>query len=325
MTGVMCKIGTLDIPRRGTIHYRIFRPNQLKEGNKPPLVVLHGGPMIPCNYLLPLAYVIVDRSIIFYDQLGCGNSKTVVSQDVLTTSTKDEPSEDQKSSRILDLPAMVQDLFLLLQHWDFPKYHLIGHSFGGILAFEYLKYLQSQTSQSKKDGKCLSVVLASAPTSVEVVEKEVQRLCQGLDVDEEDMEDEQETENVSTLPKTVPKQFRVTYECRLDPIPFPLADSYSGAGPKHLRGLPAIGNYEAKSAEPVENDAAVLPSLPPALVLRGQHDFCTEQCVTGWDHLFRDKQYMTLAGCSHYGMLENEGMYGSVISSFLKDCDTEES
>ena len=309
MTGVMCKIGSLDIPGRGTIQYRIFRPRQLQQ--KAPLVVLHGGPLIPCNYLLPLAYVIVDRSIIFYDQLGCGQSAVVASASILTTETA-----EGKSTSILDVDAMVRDLDRLLEHWKLSQYHLMGHSFGGILLFEYLKYCAAKKSPEVL-SRCRSVLLASVPTSTVLVEEEVQRLCQDLVSSGrslEDDDDEGDSMGVSTLPKKVPKLFRETHECRMVPTPFPLMDSYSRAGPVKLRGLQSIGSYTAtplSSEHNADGDNNTPERLTlPALVIRGQHDFVTEACVKDWDTLFQGCKFMTLAGCSHYGMLENEAMYG---------------
>ena len=57
-----------------TISYCLFRPRQLLDNEKPPLLVLHGGPSIPSNYLLPIINGVTDRSIILYDQYGCGKS-----------------------------------------------------------------------------------------------------------------------------------------------------------------------------------------------------------------------------------------------------------
>ena len=337
MTGVMCKIGKVDMPGRGTIHYRIFRPRQVEQ--KPPLVVLHGGPLIPCNYLLPLAYVVVDRALIFYDQLGCGQSSHVSSPSVLIKSNNNSGESEKgestnTSSPILDVDAMVQDLDRLLDHWNFSKFHLLGHSFGGILAFEYLKYCQLHNSPEKRD-RCQSVILASAPTSAQIVEEEVQRLVQDLNLSGESNADDGDDNKVGALPKNVPKEFREKHECRMTPIPFPLMDSYNQAGPLNLRGLQSIGNYTASLAVPKDkaeelgrqkdSSASTVTSTgrlrPPLLVLRGQHDFITDACVKGWDDLFKDRSYMTLAGCSHYGMLENEVMYGSVVTSFLTECD----
>ena len=42
---------------------------------KLPLLVLHGGPGVPHDYLEDLSGLAADeRAVIFYDQIGCGNS-----------------------------------------------------------------------------------------------------------------------------------------------------------------------------------------------------------------------------------------------------------
>jgi pimeloyl-ACP methyl ester carboxylesterase len=56
------------------VWYRIVKPNQEAEG-KLPLLCIHGGPGVPHDYLEPLeAIANTGRRVIFYDQLGCGNS-----------------------------------------------------------------------------------------------------------------------------------------------------------------------------------------------------------------------------------------------------------
>lgn len=39
-----------------------------------PLLVVHGGPGLPHNYLAPPRRLSDEREVIFWDQLGCGNS-----------------------------------------------------------------------------------------------------------------------------------------------------------------------------------------------------------------------------------------------------------
>jgi proline-specific peptidase len=39
-----------------------------------PLLPLHGGPGAGHDYLAPLAALAADRTVVFYDQLGCGKS-----------------------------------------------------------------------------------------------------------------------------------------------------------------------------------------------------------------------------------------------------------
>ena len=47
---------------------------------RPPLVVLHGGPGVPHNYLKGLADLEY-RSVLFFDQLSCGKSDVATPED----------------------------------------------------------------------------------------------------------------------------------------------------------------------------------------------------------------------------------------------------
>ena len=284
LTGVMSTEGSCSVSRtladgakiHGTIRYRVFRPRQLHM-HPPPLVVLHGGPGVPCNYLLPLVNVVTDRSIVYYDQLGCGRSS--------------RPEDEEAYS----ISLSVTDLEVLMKQWKLEQYHFLGHSFGGIVAFEYLK--------RTNDPKCQSVIISSAPTSVALVEAESQRLLRDL-VEEGDDGDK----------RRALERFRCKHECQALPIPLSLLDAYAQAG-KKWRGIQAIPDYIA-TLEQGES-----PLSQPAFLIRGQDDFVTQACVVGWSKLFSNTQTMVLAGCSHHGLLENEQLYGDVVSSFLVDHD----
>jgi pimeloyl-ACP methyl ester carboxylesterase len=54
--------------------YTIHRPMTLSSQKACPILVLHGGPSVPSDFLFPLVNVVPYRSIVFYDQLGCGKS-----------------------------------------------------------------------------------------------------------------------------------------------------------------------------------------------------------------------------------------------------------
>ena len=42
--------------------------------NGSPLIIIHGGPGASHDYLAPLKELSDERPVVFYDQLGCGNS-----------------------------------------------------------------------------------------------------------------------------------------------------------------------------------------------------------------------------------------------------------
>ncbi len=85
-----------------------------------PLVILHGGPGIPHDYLLSLAPLDQDRPVIYYDQLGCGNS-----------------SLNHSAKNLWTLARFVQELETLATALNLSQFNLLGHSWGGLLAAEY--------------------------------------------------------------------------------------------------------------------------------------------------------------------------------------------
>lgn len=99
-------------------YYRIIGE---AKNNTAPLLLLHGGPGSSHNY-----FEILDDlanagfQLIMYDQLGCGKS-----------SAPDQPELWQAQTWIDELAA-------LRDYLDLGHVHLLGQSFGGMLAIMYL-------------------------------------------------------------------------------------------------------------------------------------------------------------------------------------------
>lgn len=54
-----------------SLYYRMYN----KHDTTIPLVVVHGGPSLPSQYLYPIVDIVHNnKPILFYDQLGCGKS-----------------------------------------------------------------------------------------------------------------------------------------------------------------------------------------------------------------------------------------------------------
>ncbi|MDD4616334.1 MAG: proline iminopeptidase-family hydrolase [Alphaproteobacteria bacterium] len=100
--------------RWGKIWYELTGSTQ-----NAPLVVLHGGPGFPHNYLRSLLKLSDARAILFYDQLGCGRSDR--SDDVALWNTE----------------RFADELDLLVKKLGLKEYHLLGHSWGAALALEH--------------------------------------------------------------------------------------------------------------------------------------------------------------------------------------------
>ena len=100
-------------------YYRIVGPEKTK---KTPLVLLHGGPGSTHNYFEVLDFLAEEdqRQFIMYDQIGCGSSYLDGHPELWTRET------------------WVQELITLREFLNLKEIHLLGQSWGGMLALEYV-------------------------------------------------------------------------------------------------------------------------------------------------------------------------------------------
>ena len=88
-----------------------------------PLVCVHGGPGFTSYYLEPLSALRSQRSVVLYDQSGCGRSRR------------------SGARKLFSIEAFVDELETLRHELGFEQMHLLGHSFGGLIIGEYaLRY-----------------------------------------------------------------------------------------------------------------------------------------------------------------------------------------
>jgi proline iminopeptidase len=106
--------GHIDVPG-GKVWYR-----RVGRGSKTPLLLLHGGPGAAHDYLQPFRALADDRPVIFYDQLGCGLS--------------DAPEADAP----YHIGRFVNEIDAVRHALGLDRIVLYGHSWGSMLAIEYL-------------------------------------------------------------------------------------------------------------------------------------------------------------------------------------------
>ncbi|MFV8837840.1 alpha/beta fold hydrolase [Salinimicrobium soli] len=134
-----------------TVHFRLF-------GMGEPLLIINGGPGMSSNGFENLAKDLAkDRQTILYDQRGTGLSKM---------------AKIDAASMTMDL--LVQDLESLRKHLNLEKWTILGHSFGGMLAYAYAaKYPERVKAmiQSSSGGMDLSILsdldISTALTPIE--------------------------------------------------------------------------------------------------------------------------------------------------------------
>ncbi len=146
-TGYAVHEGTISFRGYNT-WYRIVGTEE--EPGTLPLLCLHGGPGMPHDYLESLeALAITGRRIIFYDQLGCGNSEHVDNPALWTTE------------------LFVEEVGVVRQALGLDRVHILGQSWGGMLTLQYML--------TQPQGVA-SITLASSPSSIPVWLAEANRL-----------------------------------------------------------------------------------------------------------------------------------------------------
>jgi len=198
--------------------YSISNANCISSIAKKPLLCIHGGPGIPSDYLVGLSNAFPNRTVILYDQIGCGKSN--------------EPSDINAYS----IESNVQDLMDLVQflknHYGLNQFHMLGHSFGGIIAYEYMKKTFANKSLINSPT-LLSITLSSTPFDVHQVDKD----C------ESQMDVIRDSGNYSTS-EEVNQSFQQTFVCRTETLPRPLQVAFSKRG--KVWGQEMIQDYIAE-------------------------------------------------------------------------------
>jgi len=105
--------GYIQVPG-GRVWYKI-----VGEGDRTPVLVLHGGPGATSYYLRPLEALAKDRPVIFFDQLGCGRS-----------------TREKKKSQ-MNIPFYVDEVKHVKEALHLKDFFIYGQSWGTILGAEY--------------------------------------------------------------------------------------------------------------------------------------------------------------------------------------------
>jgi pimeloyl-ACP methyl ester carboxylesterase len=209
-----------------------------------------------------------------------------------------------RSLQSYSIPQFVDDLKQVIWQVVSPKYsnfHLYGHSFGGVLAYEYLCSCLSDDTQSRYNltstlPACRSVILSNTPTNLGQCNTDYDRLY---------------AKN--------PFQFWQNHACRVGTPP-PLQDAMKHAGTVWM-GMDVVADYRAAPL-PLTNNHAV-----PMLVISCQRDFAYDTSnERNWQALMPASTidygtFVTLDNCAHYPFYEDKIAYGKILTEFLSPLD----
>ena len=287
--------GFIDVPG-GRVWYRISG-----SGTATPLLLLHGGPGAPAYYLESLEALADERPVVLYDQLGCGRS--------------DKPDD----SSLWIAERFVAELEQVRETLGLDEVHLLGQSWGTMLAVEYLA--------TRRPEGIRSLILASPALSIPRWTDDANRLR--AELPEQVQAVMARHEEAGTVDSEeymqASMEFYRRHVCRLDPWPDAVQQTFdelawdvygSMWGPSEFH---ATGNLED-----FDRTADLATIAVPTLFTAGRYDEATPESTAWYQSLVPGAELVIFENSSHMAHLEEEGLYIEVVRDFLRRVEKNE-
>jgi proline iminopeptidase len=270
------------------------RPGKARAGRT--LLLLNGGPGLPCDYLLTPHLALVDEgwTVVSYDQLGCGES--------------DRPED----ASLWTLERYVRELEEVVSAMGLERTHLLGHSWGTWLGTEFALRNQARIARYViADGDCDTPHLVG----------QLERLRSALGHDTVEMMKRREAAGTIEHPEYQAAITLLNYRhvCRLDTWPAPLTRSLEkwNMGPYNTIQGPNEFTYTGNI-----RDWSLIPKLGglrvPCLVLCGEFDELPPPCSYRMHNALPDSQLHVFPDCSHMPFYEDPPAYFERLLQFLE-------
>ena len=292
--------------REGFVTFRGYKTwyRIVGEGErKAPLLCLHGGPGMAHDYLEPLEAIAgTGRPVIFYDQLGCGRS--------------DHPH----NPALWTVELFVEEVAEIRRALSLDGMHLLGQSWGGFLAQEYLLTRPSGVK---------SLVLANSAASTHRWIAEANRLRAELPPHVQQVLKEHEEDGTLDDPEYVAATeiYYHSHVCRLDPWPDCLNRTLEqlARDPEVYNTMWGVTEFQCTGTLKHWDIESRLSEIDlPALILSGRYDESTPAINQVLHERLGNSEWLIFENSSHTPHLEETERYIDAVSRFLDKCEQEQ-
>jgi proline-specific peptidase len=279
--------------------YRIVGEGE--ERGKLPLLCLHGGPGACHDYLESLDVMAnTGRRIIYYDQLGCGNSHI-----------------DHSKPEMWTVELYVEEVDVVRQALGLDHIHLLGQSWGGMLAMEYM---------FTQPAGVASVTIASSPASMTQWVEEANKLREQLPSDVQTilLTHEQAGTTDSQEYLDAMKVFYDRHVCRVVPNPEYVQRSFDKLaqypevyntmnGPSEFHVIGTLKTWDVRHR---------LGEIhAPTLITSGRYDEATPLIAETVHKGISGSEWVIFEQSSHLAHVEEVEGYLEVLTSFVSRHD----
>jgi L-proline amide hydrolase len=283
------------IPFRGyETWYRVVGADE--ESGKLPILTLHGGPGACHDYLEPMeALAATGRRVIFYDQLGCGNS-AVPSNPSLWT---------------VDL--YVDEVNAVRKALGLDRVHLLGQSWGGMLSMQYAL---------TQPAGLASLIIESSPASMIQWVAEANKLRENLPPDVQRTLLKHEADGTTDDPayEEAMMVFYQRHVCRLEEWPECVHRSFEklSENPEVYYTMNGPSEFHVTGTLKTWDITARLGEIRvPTLVLSGRHDEATPAINETVHRGIPGSESVIFEESAHMCHVEEPAAFRRVVSDFL--------
>jgi len=276
------------------IYVRTFGP---ANGDRT-LLCVHGGPGGTHDYLLPLADLVREGlRVVFYDALGCGRSDLPKRFDLYTL---------EHDIRVLEM---------VRRSLGNDRVHLMGSSYGGMLALAYAtRYSKHLVSLNATGGLC----------DVPFASREMKRLIRGLPQKTQAVLRKYERTGEFQHPEyeAAMMQFYRRHLCRLWPFPEEVASTLTRTSRPVYYTMNGPNEYTIVGNIKDIDFSADLPRIAvPTLILHGRYDEVTPAVGERIHRKIPGSRFHVFPRSSHVSFWEERTSYMRLVGDFLRDAE----
>ncbi|MGZ4562430.1 MAG: proline iminopeptidase-family hydrolase [Mycobacterium sp.] len=259
-----------------------------------PLLVVHGGPGLPHTYLRSLERLADEREVIFWDQLGCGNSERPSNRELWTMRRS-----------VAEMDAVVAGLGL-------NRFHIFGNSWGGMMAQQYALDVTSQA---------VSLTISNSIASIPQFSEMVARLKTELDPATQSAIERHEAAGTTYTAEyqDAIRTWNETYLCRVRPWPPELLEAFGNMGTDIFETMFGPSDFHIVGTI---RDWDVFDRLAeitlPTLILAGRYDECVPEHMRDMHQRIAGSRYELFESSAHMPFVEEPEKFDRVMRDFLR-------
>ena len=267
------------------------------------ILLLHGGPGFTHDYFECFEDFLPKEGIEFYyyDQLGVGNS------DIPTDTT------------LWNIPRYVEEVEQVRKGLNLNNFYLLGHSWGSMLAMEYLQKYQSHVKAA-----VLSNMTAGIKSYVSYSEQLKQKIFTQQDIKKYDSLDRLKLYDSPQYQDLLMNKLYTEVVCRMpvEKWPEPLMRAFKKANHSIYIQMQGIDEFHVTGNFKNWEMWDRLPNIKvPTLVIGGMYDEMNPEDMKREGQLIPNSRTYLCPNGSHLSMYDDQQNYFTNLVAFLKDVE----